>query len=170
MYGDLLFNGISQSAQRSNLAGGVQTDASWRINDAHTLRGGFLGQIEHTSSDTFSEVLPVDGDGVQTSDQPIGIRDNSGKTGGLYGVDGQDEWRILPALTVNYGLRFDGVDEYTNETQVSPRINAVWKATDTTTIYAGYSRYFVPPPFELCLTDQHQPLRRHDGGAIGDAG
>ena len=147
--GDLLFNGIAQTAERANLAGGVQADSSWRINDAHTLRAGFLAQLEHTSFNTFSEVLPVDSAGAQTSDQPIGITDNGGKTGGLYGVYLQDEWRILPALTLNYGLRFDGVNEYTDATQLSPRINAVWKATDATTFHAGYSRYFVPPPFEL---------------------
>ncbi len=147
--GDLLFNGIAQTAERSNLAGGAQADSSWRITDSHTLRAGFLAQLEHTSFNTFSEVLPVDSTGAQTSDLPIGVTDNGGKTGGLYGVYIQDEWRILPALTLNYGLRFDGVNEYTNERQLSPRVNAVWKATDTTTIHAGYSRYFVPPPFEL---------------------
>ena len=61
----------------------------------------------------------------------------------------QDEWRILPTVTINGGLRFDGVAEFTNETQISPRINVVWKPTDTTTLNAGYARYFVPPPFEL---------------------
>lgn len=147
--GDLLFNGIAQTAGRSNLAGGVQGDSSWRIDDSHTLRAGFLAQLEHTSYNTFSQVLPVDGAGAQTSDQPIGITDNGGKTGGLYGVYLQDEWRIAPTLTLNYGLRFDRVNEYTNATQLSPRINAVWKATDSTTIHAGYSRYFVPPSFEL---------------------
>ena len=25
----------------------------------------------------------------------------------------QDEWRILPRVTINYGARFDGVSEYT---------------------------------------------------------
>lgn len=147
--GDLLFNGVAQYAARSNLAGGVQTDAAWRLNDSHTLRGGFLGQLEHTSFNTFSNVLPVDADGVQTSEQPIGVVDNGGRTGGLYGVYLQDEWRILPSLTLNYGLRFDGVNEYANQTQLSPRVNAVWKPTDSTTIHAGYSRYFTPPPFEL---------------------
>ncbi len=46
-------------------------------------------------------------------------------------------------------MRFDAVNEFTNENQVSPRVNAVWKATETTTVHAGYSRYFVPPPFAL---------------------
>ena len=147
--GDLLFNGITPFARRSDLAEGVQADASWRINDSHTLRGGFLGQVETTAFDTNSFVLPVDATGAQTSNVPLSIVDNGARTGGLYGVYLQDEWRISPALTLNSGLRFDGVNEFTNETQLSPRVNLVMKATDTTTVHAGYSRYFVPPPFEL---------------------
>jgi outer membrane receptor protein involved in Fe transport len=147
--GDLLFNGVTPFARRSDLAEGIQADASWRINDSHTLRGGFLGQVETTAFDTNSLVLPVDAAGAQTSNMPLNIIDNGARTGGLYGVYLQDEWRILPALTLNYGFRFDGVNEFTNENQVSPRVNAVWKATDSTTVHAGYSRYFVPPPFEL---------------------
>jgi outer membrane receptor protein involved in Fe transport len=147
--GDLLFNGVTPFARRSDLAEGVQADASWRINDSHTLRGGFLGQVETTAFDTTSSVLPVDATGAQTSMVPFNIIDNGTRTGGLYGVYLQDEWRLLPALTLNAGVRFDAVNEFTNENQVSPRVNAVWKATDTTTFHAGYSRYFVPPPFEL---------------------
>ncbi len=147
--GDLLFNGVTPFARRSDLAEGVQADASWRINDSHTLRGGFLGQVETTAFDTNSFVLPVDAMGAQTSNVPLSIVDNGARTGGLYGLYLQDEWRLLPALTLNYGFRFDAVNEFTNENQVSPRVNAVWKATETTTVHAGYSRYFVPPPFEL---------------------
>ncbi|MGO9721530.1 MAG: TonB-dependent receptor [Methylocella sp.] len=147
--GDLLYNGITPFARRSDLAEGVQADASWRINDSLTLRGGFLGQVETTAFDTTSFVLPVDATGAQTSIVPLSIVDNGARTGGLYGVYLQDEWRISPALTLNTGLRFDGVNEYTNETQLSPRVNLVLKATDATTVHAGYSRYFVPPPFEL---------------------
>jgi outer membrane receptor protein involved in Fe transport len=147
--GDLLFNGVAPFARKSDLAEGVQLDASWRINDNHTLRGGFHGQVETTTFDTTSSVLPVDATGAQTSIVPVNIIDNGARTGELYGVYLQDEWRILPALTLNAGLRFDGVNEFTNANQLSPRVNAVWKATDTTTVHAGYSRYFVPPPFEL---------------------
>ena len=119
--GDLLFNGVTPFARRSTLAEGVQADASWRINDSHTLRGGFLGQVETTAFDTTSSVLPVDTTGGQTSIVPVNIIDNGARTGGLYGVYLQDEWRIFPALTLNSGLRFDGVNEFTNETQVTPR-------------------------------------------------
>ena len=113
------------------------------------MRGGFLGQVETTAFDTTSFVLLVHATGAQTSNVPLGIVNNGARTGGLYGVYLQDEWRISPDLTLNSGLRFDGVNEFTNETQLSPRVNLVMKATDSTTVHAGYSRYFVPPPFEL---------------------
>lgn len=152
--GDLLFNGIAQKAQRDDVATGVQADSSWKINDEHTLRAGFLVQIEHATSATTSSVLPVDANGNQTSDQPISIADNSNNAGGLYGIYVQDEWKLTPKLTLNYGLRFDAVEEFTHESQVSPRINLVWKPTDGTTMHIGYARYFVPPPYEsLSPTD-----------------
>jgi outer membrane receptor protein involved in Fe transport len=147
--GDLLFNGIAQQASRSDAAYGVQADGSWRINDQHTLRAGFLVQQEIAGGKTFSQVLPVDGTGTPTTDVPEGIGNSFTKTGGLYGLYVQDEWRILPTVTINAGLRFDGVAEFTQANQVSPRLNVVWKATPTTTLYGGYARYFVPPPFEL---------------------
>lgn len=148
-FGDVLFNGVAPYARRSDVAEGVQLDASWRINDSHTLRGGFLGQVEKTTFDTTSSVLPVDDTGAQTSNVPFNIIDNGARTGVLGGVYIQDEWRISPTLTLNAGLRFDAFSQFSTESQVSPRVNAVWKPTDTTTIHAGYSRYFVPPPFEL---------------------
>jgi outer membrane receptor protein involved in Fe transport len=147
--GDLLFNGIAQQATRTNAAYGVQADGSWRINDRHTLRVGFLAQQEIATGSTLSQVLPVDDTGTPTTDMPDSIGDGFKKTGVLYGLYVQDEWHILPTVTINGGLRFDGVDEFTHESQVSPRVNVVWKPTDTTTLHAGYARYFVPPPFEL---------------------
>jgi outer membrane receptor protein involved in Fe transport len=147
--GDLLFNGIAQQATRSDAAYGVQADGSWRINDQHTLRFGFLVQQEIGNGKTFSQVLPVDSTGTPTTDVPEGIGNSFTKTGGLEGVYVQDEWHILPAVTLNAGLRFDAVQEFTQEDQVSPRVNLVWKPTSTTTLHAGYARYFVPPPFEL---------------------
>ncbi|WP_428486282.1 TonB-dependent receptor [Rhodopila sp.] len=147
--GDLLYNGISQTAARSVWSTGAQTDASWRVNDSHTVRAGFQGSGERTVAATESQVLLTDDSGAPVSDVPSTVYGSLGKTGGLYGVYVQDEWRVLPRVTLNYGARFDGVDEFTQENQISPRINVVWKATDTTTAHAGYSRYFTPPPFEL---------------------
>ena len=147
--GDLLFTGIAQTADRSIWSNGVQSDGSWRINAAHTLRAGFQFEADETNVSTDSSVIPLNPDGTQASTTPINIYQGSQKTGTLYGLYLQDEWKILPRVTINYGARFDGVNEYTSATQFSPRVNVVWTPTDTTTLHAGYSRYFTPPPFEL---------------------
>jgi outer membrane receptor protein involved in Fe transport len=94
-------------------------------------------------------VLPVDAAGVQTTDQPLTIVDNSAKTELEASVYLEDEWKPVDSVTLNYGLRFDQVDAYRDENQFSPRVNLVWTPTDTTTLHAGYARYFTPPPFEL---------------------
>ena len=105
--GDLLFNGIAQQATRSDAAYGVQADGSWRINEDHTLRFGFLAQQEIGNGKTFSQVLPVDSTGIPTTDVPTGVPNSFTKTGGLEGMYVQDEWHILPAVTLNAGVRFD---------------------------------------------------------------
>ncbi len=69
--GDLLFNGIAQTASRQSVATGLQGDGSYRISDVHTLRSGFYIQRERSTSSTNSDVLPVDENGIQTSDQPF---------------------------------------------------------------------------------------------------
>jgi len=147
--GDLLFNGISQTAFRQSWASGVQGDGSWRASPEHTVRSGFLIQRERSPFNTTSNVLPVDENGVQTTDQPISIFDSNSKTGWIYSYYLQDEWKIVPSVTVNFGARYDQFAEFVSERQLSPRVNMVWQPTETTTLTAGYSRYFVPPPFEL---------------------
>jgi outer membrane receptor protein involved in Fe transport len=148
--GDLLFNGIAQYAQKNDTAGGIQTEAAYRVADHHTLRSGVIIEGDRGSSNTLSKVLPVDPvTGQQTSNSPLSIADKGGKTAWTYSFYLQDEWKILPDFTVNYGGRFDLVDAYIHEQQVSPRVNLVWQATPATNVHAGYSRYFTPPPFEL---------------------
>lgn len=150
--GDLLFDGISQTAARSVMSSGSQTDVAWHVSDTHTIRLGEQVFVERTVAKTDSVVSPQVGEDADGNpiygDTPETLHEGTGKTGMVYGVYLQDEWKILPTLTVNYGARFDGVSEFTSATQLSPRINVVWQATPTTTLHAGYSRYFTPPPFE----------------------
>ena len=142
--GDLLFNGISQQAYRNSIASGVQVDGSYKLATDHTLRSGLLVTGERAVSKTTSTVELSGG-----PDTPFAIADNSAKTGWTYSAYLQDEWRMTPDLTLNFGGRFDVVNAFTNENQLSPRINSVWKATPTTTVHAGYANYFTPPPLEL---------------------
>lgn len=80
---------------------------------------------------------------------PFTIVDNSSKNGNLVGLYIQDEWHLIPQLTVNYGIRFDHVAAFTDEHQWSPRINTLYELTPQTALHAGFSRYFSPPPQEL---------------------
>ncbi len=147
--GDLLYNGISQAAAKRDTAGGLQAEGVYTLNDNHTIRAGLLLQVDRSTSATTSLVLPVDADGVQTSDRPFSIADNGARTAGTYSAYLQDEWKLTGDLVLNYGLRFDQFDGYRSENQLSPRLNLVWTPLHDTTVHLGYSRYFTPPPFEL---------------------
>jgi len=147
--GDLLFLGIAQRAARSVWSNGTQTDLSWSINDAHTLRAGLQATEERTVYNTNSAVFPLNELGQQTGDEPIEIASGGGHSGSVGGLYVQDEWTLQKGLTLNYGARFDWVDEYTHQNQISPRVNLVWQARPGTTLHIGYSHYFTPPPFEL---------------------
>jgi outer membrane receptor protein involved in Fe transport len=147
--GDLLYNGIAQSAYKRDVAFGWQSDAAYKLNDSHTARAGLYLQHDDATSATGSLVLPTGVDGLQTSDVPLAIADNGSQTQWIESAYLQDEWTVVAPLTINYGLRFDHYNAYSSGSQLSPRINTVWQAATGTTVHAGFSRYFTPPPFEL---------------------
>ncbi|QJD93790.1 TonB-dependent receptor [Duganella dendranthematis] len=147
--GDLAYNGVASNTLRSNTANGLQFDASYKLNDQHTIRTGLAYTRQTTHSDNTVGVFDMNDDGTQASTDPRTIIDNSSKTGKLSSIYLQDEWHISAPLTVNYGVRFDKVDAYVNEQQWSPRINVAYQLAKGTALHAGYSRYFTPPPQEL---------------------
>jgi len=147
--GDLLYNGVSQQAYKRNVAFGLQSDAAYKLNDAHTVRAGIYLQNDRSTSLTSSLVLPVDSTGMQTSNTPFTVVDNGDKTERIESVYVQDEYRLLQTLTINFGGRFDHFTAFASGSQFSPRLNVVWQALAGTTVHGGYSRYFSPPPFEL---------------------
>jgi outer membrane receptor for ferrienterochelin and colicins len=151
--GDLLYNGIAQNAFKRDTAFGWQTDGSYKFNDAHTVRAGFYLQHDSATSDTTSQVLPIDAGGAQTSDIAQVVIDNGSQTQWIESLYLQDEWKALTNLTINYGLRADHYEAYSSGGQLSPRVNLVWEAVAGTTVHTGYSRYFTPPPFELIASE-----------------
>ncbi len=162
--GDLLFNGIDQTAYKRDVAYGVQAEGAWHVSDSHTIRFGALYQADDIESQTSSLVLPPGGVGspnpnplcidpaqtCQTSATPVTIADNGSKHGWNYGLYVQDEWKIFPTLVVNYGLRYDSFGAFDSENQLSPaRQYGVGRRTTPPRLHAGFARYFSPPPFEL---------------------
>src|SRR6266576_2854388 len=146
--GDLIFNGVASRVDRAILSNGVEFDSSYKLNDQHTIRGGFLFTEQYANIGTATLVFPVDADGNQTSDVPLRIVDNNDKYGYFYGLYLQDEWKPFEQLTINFGGRLDFVNAFVDENQLSPRVNIVYTPWTSTTLHAGYARYFTPPPLE----------------------
>ena len=141
--GDLVFNGVASNVFRSDFANGVATDAAYRLNDAHTLRGGFLLRTDLSNVVNINTLLPVV-DGVPV-DAPFTVTDPSQKLGYTVSFYVQDEWRITNWLILSTGLRYDQYWAYISENQFSPRFSLTWKPFETTTFHAGYARTFTPP-------------------------
>ncbi len=145
--GDLVFNGEASDVARNLYSAGAELDASYEIGDKHTLRFGGLVTDEYLTDDNSTTVFTLDAGGTPTGLETV--VQNFDANAIFAGAYAQDEWKILPKVTINYGLRFDEYHStYINENQPSPRINLVYKPTDWTTLHAGYSRYFTPPPLE----------------------
>jgi outer membrane receptor protein involved in Fe transport len=147
--GDLAFNGVASRVAESALSNGTQLDASLPLGGSHTLRFGVLVTDESTGRDTEAAVLPATADGRQLSGVPLQVADDHALHGLLTGLYLQDEWHPLKAATVNYGLRFDRADAILHESQLSPRLNVVWRIDGPTTVHLGYARYFTPPSLQF---------------------
>ena len=156
--GELLFNGLAQYASKSDMALGAQFDSVYKLSPAHTLRAGLFFQHDRSKSWTNTNVFPTDGDvcdpvtGCQqgtVNGPPLSIVALSDVTQRTTSAYLQDEWKPLPHIVINYGLRYDDNNGQRDEHQLSPRVNMVWTPGGGFTAHAGYARYFAPAPFEL---------------------
>ncbi len=159
--GEMLFNATAQYASKRDITVGLQWDSAYKIDEHHTLRGGLLFENDNSHSWTDTGTFPTDGD-VYDPTQPL----NGYSAGNIvgpaqlnasitnitqrtYSAYMQDEWHLTRRFVLNLGGRFDENDGVRDERQLSPRVNMVWTPTNSTTVHAGYARYFAPAPFEL---------------------
>jgi len=158
--GDLMFNGVASTINRSNRASTLQADFATPLGNSHTLRYGIYGEFERGNISNNSLVFPANPDGSQASTTPIGVYDATNLLARTWSAYLQDEWSIGDKWTVNYGVRGDRYELFRTESQLSPRLGVVYQATESTTIHAGYSRYFTPPATEV-IDDSN--IARFDG-------
>lgn len=142
--GDLYFNGVASRVNQYILTNGVQADFTYQAGDSHTLRAGVLGETSGAGARNTTYVYATDAGGDPVGD-PEAFQDDHYIRAYDYALYLQDEWKATDRLTINYGVRFEQVKAYTNESQFSPRINAVYQVDNNTAIHAGYARYFNPP-------------------------
>jgi hypothetical protein len=141
---DLIFTGLSTDIDQNSKNLGIQADASYELNSKNTLKAGLYVNHNKLNHEINYFAFPVDGNGDQTSNNPLQINQDVADTSQLYGVYLQNEWKASSQLTVNYGARFDIAQTTDSESQLSPRVKAIYNLDKKTTLHAGYSRFFTP--------------------------
>src|ERR1700687_4773774 len=61
--GDLIFTGVASRVDRTILSNGAELDASYKLNEQNTIRGGFLFTAQQASNGTATLVFDVDANG-----------------------------------------------------------------------------------------------------------
>jgi hypothetical protein len=146
--GDLFLNGEASEVHRYLYTSGLQADGKYELADWNTIRFGGEFLAESTQNNSSTTVFDLNTNGNPTSTL-TNIPENHPLYGLFIGMYLQDEWKILPSLTLNAGARFDVFSSsFDDENQLSPRAGLIYTPIKSTTMHIGYSRYFTPPPVE----------------------
>ncbi len=152
---DLLYQGVSSRVFHSDLAGTLQGDVSYQLNEAHSLRAGFYAGAYAVELDDSSLVFPVNSAG-QPGNVPVSVLDDLNRLNWLFSVYAEDRYRLTDRLTVDYGLRWDEMVSFADAGQLSPRFNLLYQLSAATALHAGYSRFLATPQFEAITTRSAQ--------------
>ena len=165
--GDILYDGLAQTAYKRDVAYGVQAEGAWHLGERPhgALRSALPGRRYLSAVRRRWCCRPHSGGPASPNPNPLctdpdadlpdlrPAADHSPTTAasmpGLTASMSRTNGKSFPRLTLNYGLRYDQYGAFDKENQLSPRANLVWTPTDTTTVHAGFARYFSPPPIEL---------------------
>src|SRR5271156_990598 len=162
--GDLIYQGAASKVFRSDWGSGFQIDTAYHGIANHTFRLGGYFDAERAEIDNHESTFPAIG-GVQSSPIPISFVDDIGLQTWIYSGYIQDEWKLTPKLTFNYGVRFDLYDGLVRADQASPRAAFEYKLFKGTTLHAGYARQLPPPETELVQVNNIRQLAGTTGAA-----
>lgn len=166
--GDLIFNGVSSNIKKRSLANGSQLDLSYPISEKQTLRTGLYLSSENAKHYQNSKTFITDSDGYQASSDPINIANGNSKTTNLFALYAQNEIKPIKPLTVNIGARFDKIKSTSNESQISPRIGAVYEFNQKTKIHSGFARYITPARAELLASSNIENFRNTTNESVNN--
>jgi len=167
--GDLAYNGTADRVLHTGFVNGMQADTSYRLNQQHTLQGGYYISGETLEEDNRASVFPVSSMGVPATSPEVVIDNFNGKAL-LFGLYAQDEWRPIRGLQLTLGARYDIMDYMGWQSQFSPRLGFLYQLTTSTAVNAGYARYFQVPPFESVLLETVDKLAGTTGAPMITSG
>lgn len=126
---------------------GTRLDYTWTPNTEHLVKFGF--QFQYTNAQNQFQLFDfaVDsGTGLPTG--PV-ISQSAANTNIQKREEFwiQDQW-TLDDWTFNVGVRYDQIQSFYDEGQVSPRIGVTYSPNRSNVFHAYYSRLFTPPNVE----------------------
>jgi len=134
--------------KRTAYSGGARLDHTWIPNTQHLVKSGI--QIDYTNADNESQLYLFDRDsGTGLPVGPVMTRQATNvNTQWREEFWVQDQWSPNEHWTINAGLRFDQIQGFYNEGQLSPRIGVTYKYNQANVFHVYYGRLFTPPNIE----------------------
>jgi len=139
--------GQTANQKRKAYSIGTRFDYTWTPNKHHLVKTGFQFQYTHAQNQAQLFDFAVDpGTGL-----PVGpvLTQTSANTNVQTREEFwiQDQWS-LNDWTLNLGVRYDQIQGFYDEGQISPRIGVTYKLNQSNVFHAYYSRLFTPPNVE----------------------
>ncbi len=153
---------------------GLRQDWLWTGSDKHRVQWGL-----HASSGKarFDYLAMADYFGLQAryENQPAAIvRDVSASpNGGSYAIYLSDRWKLHPGLIAEWGLRWDDqtYTDLTSDSQLSPRLNLLYRLGEKTELRLAVGRYFQSQPMQSLQVEDgitnYWPAQRADHVILG---
>ncbi|MDE3039511.1 MAG: TonB-dependent receptor [Nitrospirota bacterium] len=127
---------------------GTRLDYTWIPDKQHLVKTGF--QFQYTNAQNQFQVFdfaldPVTGLPVGPVLSQAAANTNVQKREEFWV---QDQWSLNNDWTLNLGVRYDEIQGFYDEGQISPRLGVTYKLNQANVFHANYSRLFTPPNVE----------------------
>ena len=127
---------------------GTRLDYTWIPDKQHLVKTGF--QFQYTNAQNQFQAFdfaldPVTGLPVGQVLSQAAANTNVQKREEFWV---QDQWSLNNDWTLNLGVRYDEIQGFYDEGQISPRLGVTYKLNQANVFHANYSRLFTPPNVE----------------------
>jgi outer membrane receptor for ferrienterochelin and colicins len=127
---------------------GTRLDYTWTPDTQHLVKTGF--QFQYTNAQNQFQLFDFARDPV--TGLPVGpvMTQTAANTNVQKREEAwvQDQWSPTDHWTLNLGVRYDQIQSFYDEGQVSPRVGVTYKLNQSNVFHANYSRLFTPPNVE----------------------